>query len=232
MVRVRFRVYLLRSVHFYQAFCTLVVHYCYVTGGVWLSFQVSRSTGVSIATAFLQSNLASLRLPQNFTLWQQATIEITCHDHSIIACSCHIYIHIYIWVLFFAHIPLVVNRTFNAMPTERLQQHPLLFTMNHMDRMFLLWRLHLAQPSHPGHSTILLQSKSLIGKCAKLHTVATSNNRDQLMRSLYYCFFAPHIYGCSSLCTSCSCWIAHSTPTERLQQYVWTLFSTLATCSF
>jgi len=28
----------------------------------------------------------------------------------------------YIWVLFFAHIPFVVNRTFNATPTERLQQ--------------------------------------------------------------------------------------------------------------
>jgi len=28
---------------------------------------------------------------QSFTLWQQATIEITWRDHSIIACSCHIY---------------------------------------------------------------------------------------------------------------------------------------------
>jgi len=28
---------------------------------------------------------------QSFTLWQQATTEITCHDHSIIACSCHMY---------------------------------------------------------------------------------------------------------------------------------------------
>jgi len=27
---------------------------------------------------------------QSFALWQQATIEFTCHDHSIIACSCHI----------------------------------------------------------------------------------------------------------------------------------------------
>jgi len=27
---------------------------------------------------------------QSFTLWQQATIEITCHDHSVIACSRHI----------------------------------------------------------------------------------------------------------------------------------------------
>ena len=29
---------------------------------------------------------------QSFALWQQATIEITCHDHSIIACSRHIYV--------------------------------------------------------------------------------------------------------------------------------------------
>jgi len=27
----------------------------------------------------------------SFTVWQQATIEITRHDHSVIACSCHIY---------------------------------------------------------------------------------------------------------------------------------------------
>jgi len=28
----------------------------------------------------------------SFALWQQATIEFTCHDHSIIACSRHIYV--------------------------------------------------------------------------------------------------------------------------------------------
>jgi len=33
---------------FYQAYCTLVMRYSYVTGGVWTSFQISRSTGVSI----------------------------------------------------------------------------------------------------------------------------------------------------------------------------------------
>ena len=47
---------------------------------------------------------------QSFTLWQQATIEITRRDNFVIACSRHIYI----WVLFFAYIPFVVNRTFNA----------------------------------------------------------------------------------------------------------------------
>ena len=68
---------------------------------------------------------------QNFAPWQQATIEFTCHDHSIIACSRHIHIF-----LFFAHIQFVVNHRINATPPERLQQHPLLFTTNHTDRTF------------------------------------------------------------------------------------------------
>jgi len=42
----------LRLLRFYQANCTLVVHYYYVTGGVSITFQISRSTGVSVATAF------------------------------------------------------------------------------------------------------------------------------------------------------------------------------------
>jgi len=33
-VKVRFRVYILRLVRFYQAYCSLVVRYCYITGGV------------------------------------------------------------------------------------------------------------------------------------------------------------------------------------------------------
>jgi len=53
----------------------------------------------------------------NFAPWQQATIEITRRDHSIIACSRHIHIF-----LFFAHIPFVVNHTNNAAPPARLQQ--------------------------------------------------------------------------------------------------------------
>jgi len=66
----------------------------------------------------------------------------------------------HIWVMFFAHIPFVVNHTFNATPIGRLQQHPLLFTMNRTDRTFFLWWMHPARPSHPGHSTILLRSES------------------------------------------------------------------------
>jgi len=54
---------------------------------------------------------------QSLTLWQQATIEIPRRNHSIIACSRHLYL-----VLFFTHIPFVVNPAFNATPPERLQQ--------------------------------------------------------------------------------------------------------------
>ena len=121
----------------------------------------------------------------------------------------------YTWVLFFVHIPFVVNCTFNATPTERLQQISLLFTTNRTDCMFFLWKLHLARPSHPGHSTILLWSQSPCGKCAKLHSVAASNNRYHTPRSLYYCLSVPHIYRCYSSCTSHSWWIAHSTQCQR-----------------
>ena len=60
---------------------------------------------------------------QSFAPWQQATIEITRRDHSIIACSRHICM-----VLFFTHIPFVVNRTINATPPERLQHSGLIET--------------------------------------------------------------------------------------------------------
>ena len=62
-------------------------------------------------------------------------------------------------VLFFTHIPFVVNHTINATPPQRLQQHPLLYTTNHTDRTFFVWKLHSTRPPHPGHSTILLRSE-------------------------------------------------------------------------
>jgi len=113
-------------------------------------------------------------------------------------------------VLFFTHIPFAVNHIINATPPERLQQHPLLFTTNRTDRTFFVWRLNSARRSHPGHSTIVLRSEIPSGICAKLHTVAASNNRVHMPWSLYYCLFAPHVWCCSSR-TSRSWWIAQST---------------------
>ena len=46
----------------------------------------------------------------------------------------------------------------------------------------LVWMLNSARPPHPGHSTILLRSEIPSGMCAKLRTVAASNNRDHSRR--------------------------------------------------
>jgi len=83
---------------------------------------------------------------QSFALWQQATIEFTCHDHSprtlvvtfngsqvnISRAStprsllyCLFAPHICM-VLFFTHNPFVVNHTINATPPERLQQYSII----------------------------------------------------------------------------------------------------------
>jgi len=86
----------------------------------------------------------------------QALLEVTHQDHSNGITLLLLVRVTHIWALCFAHIPFIVNRTFNATPTERLQQHPLLFATNRTYHTFFLWRLHPARPSHPGHSTILL----------------------------------------------------------------------------
>ena len=94
-------------------------------------------------------------------------------------------------------------------------------------------------------SVVVLRSESPSGKCAKLHTVAASNNRDHTQRSLsayashyiqsfscqhrqrasttrplYCCLFAQRIYGVVSSRAFLSWWIAHfsATPAEWLQQ--------------
>ena len=58
---------------------------------------------------------------KSFALWQQVTMEITRWKPSIIAClRARV---TYIWeCVFFAYIPFVVNRTFNATLSEKLQQ--------------------------------------------------------------------------------------------------------------
>ena len=153
---------------------------------------------------------------QSFALWQQATIEFTCHDHSIIACSCHIHIF-----LFFTHPVRGESHTINATPPERLQQHPLLLQRTAPNRTFFVWRLNSAGPSHRGHSTILLRSEIPSGICANLRTVAASNNRVHIPWSLYYCLFAPHTYIFVLRAHSVrgESHTINATPPERLQQY-------------
>jgi len=100
-VKVRFRLYLLRSVHFYQAHYTLVMRYYYITGGVWRSFQISRYTGVSIATAlgllyalamFLPSLLHSrCALLSRYKKWSNNESNLKIHGQFCSDCLKNIY---------------------------------------------------------------------------------------------------------------------------------------------
>jgi len=66
---------------------------------------------------------AQVAFAQSFTLWLQAIIEIIIMQHNQSLYYCLFMPYIYnIWVLFFTHILFMVNRTFNTMPMERLQQ--------------------------------------------------------------------------------------------------------------
>jgi len=47
---------------------------------------------LTICTQYCCDRKSRAACVQGFALLQQAAIEFTCHDHSIIACSCHIYV--------------------------------------------------------------------------------------------------------------------------------------------
>jgi len=67
--------------------------------------------------------LSPLVSTANCSLASQALLEVTRLDHSIRIALLLLVCATYILVLFFTHIPFVVNRTMNATPTERLQHH-------------------------------------------------------------------------------------------------------------
>ena len=99
------------------------------------------------------------------------------------------------------------------------------------------FRISAGMPSEPGsllffklfsaadicsmEGRILLRSEIPSGMCAKLRTVAASNNRVHMPWSLHYCLFAPHI--CMVLFfTHIQFVVNHTinaTPLERLQQH-------------
>jgi len=71
-------------------------------------------------------------------------------------------------------------------------------------------------PMYLNYACMLLRSEIPSGTCAKLRTVAASNNRVHMPWSLYYCLFALHIYvWCCSSRTSRSWWITHLTQHQR-----------------
>ena len=146
---------------------------------------------------------------QSFALWQQATIEFTCHDHSIIACSRHIDV-----LLFFAHIPLWWITHLKQCQWRDCYNIPPFCNEPHN----VLWRLYTARLPHPGHSTILLRSEKPERHVRKAsHCGSKQQRSSHAMITIVACSRHRHTW---SLHTS-RFMVNHTfntTPTERLQQ--------------
>ena len=168
------------------------------------------------------------------------SLEVTCHDHSIIACSCHIYISVVLRVYPVhgeSHTQCNANgeveTSFPHFYNEPHWSHNL-FVKSPPGTMFTSWSQHhfvaIGNPERQVHKASHWGSKKLIEIMHRNHSthmlVIMFNRshaciiRDYMPWSLYYCLFMRHIHECWSWHTTRSWWITHSMPTERLQQYL------------
>ena len=145
---------------------------------------------------------------QSFALWQQATIEFICHDHSIIACSRHIYC-MYGAVL---HAHPVRGESHNQRNTtgEVATTSPPILHEPHRSHVLFVTSAHgTTFTSWSQHDFVAIGNPERY-MCAKLRIVAASNKRSCAMITLLLLVRATYIYCCSSR-TSRSWWITHST---------------------
>ena len=90
-------------------------------------------------------------------------------------------------------------------------------------RYFEFWVFAFRNLSPKIKCSVVLRSEIASGICAKLRTVAASNNRVHMPWSLCYCLFAPHIRMVLFF-THIPFVVNHTinaTPPERLQQWHW-----------
>ena len=113
--------FVLVQIHFCNSFQSVLSSLCLLA--LWATWLLSQL----MLHWWCWDQKARAANAQSFTLWQQATIEITWRDHPIIACSWHIHK----WVLFFAHIPFMVNRTFNECQQRRCNNIPSFYNKQH-----------------------------------------------------------------------------------------------------
>jgi len=120
--------------------------------------------------------------------------EIKRHNPSIIACSCHIYMDVVLHthpVRGESHIQRNANgEVATNIPLFLQRTAPI----THSFCEGCIWHdLHILVTG-----PFWCDWKTRAACAQKLHTVpvAASNNRDHMPWSLYYCLFAPHMYGC------------------------------------
>ena len=101
-----------------QSLSSWYLIFSYIKSKVCLWQQATREITRSLLLSPLVRTInCSLALPS------QALLEVTRLDHSIGITLLLLVCATYVWVLFFTHIPFVVNRTMNVTPIERLQHH-------------------------------------------------------------------------------------------------------------
>jgi len=125
-------------------------------------------------------------------------------DHSIIACSHHVYI-----LLFFAHILFVVNHTFNT-TVEVATTSPYFHNEPHQSHILC----EIAEPgttftSWSQHHFVAIGKPERYMRKAS-HYGSKQQQRSQAVITLLLLVDTTYIYCCSSR-TSRSCWITHST---------------------
>ena len=142
---------------------------------------------------------------QSFAPWQQATIEFTSRDHSVIACSRHIYI-----IVIRAHLVCGESHNQRNATGEAATTSPPFYNESHLSHVLLCegWTRHdlhilVTAPFY-------CDRKRPSGMCAKLCTVAASNKSSSAAITLLLLVRATYIYCCSSH-TSRLWWITQST---------------------
>jgi len=68
--------------------------FCYMSKALWKGpvYEKLKSTCDNLGAVYCCDRNARAACAQNFAMWQQATIEIMRRNHSIIACSRHLYV--------------------------------------------------------------------------------------------------------------------------------------------
>jgi len=153
------------------------------------NLQLNNESGTISKVRYCCDQKSWVVCAQSFALRQQATIEIILCNLSYF---CLLVPCIHLSVLR-AH-PVRGESHNQRNTTGEVATTSLPFTTNHTDCTFFVWRLNLARPPHPGHSTILFDRKSWAA-CALSFALRQQGTIEIMHRNLsYYWLLAPRIY--------------------------------------
>ena len=158
-------------------------------------FQLSSHRWSRFDQCLCCSRKAWAAIAQSFTLWQQATIEITCHDHYS-SLTCHIYslrTSCSWWIAHSTQLQMTGCNIWNALEPETSQSLYIITCFHRCKNHFLLLvydnnnNLHCA--AFPGYS---LERKTDIVNMCKVSWVLTTSAVEITRRLCYWHIFIFH----------------------------------------